>query len=171
METWIERKFLKYLDRNTNPLTEQINIEDFIVGSFKRPNPLSPKTTNENDKAVNLLKTLKNKGFIEYNDDALSHVNNWCVDTEGKRKRWFDTLHEPLYVTLTDKYFTDYSSLSFLSQLLNSKLVLYIKKYAVKAGGKIWKAFLAISAILISAYLGSGNHFDDLIKLIKTIFK
>lgn len=173
METIMERKFLKFLDIKTTPLREEIDIKKFILFHFKKPNPLSEKTTNYNDDGVKLLKKLKEKGLIEYDEIALSHVNNWFVDggDNPKIKRWFDTLHEPLYVSLTNEYYTNYKPSSFPLLLLNRRFVLYTKRYATIIAGKIWKAVVAISIILISAYLGSGNHFDMLIEWVKSFFK
>jgi len=55
----------------------------------------------------------------------------------------------------------------FLSLLLNNRLVLYIKKYAIPALVKIRKIIVAIFVFALGCYLSSGSHFDDLIKLIK----
>ncbi|MBV8388509.1 MAG: hypothetical protein JO080_01780 [Mucilaginibacter sp.] len=97
----LEKKFLEFLNERETALSTEIDIKEFMVDNFSKPDPKSANTTNENDLGVNFLKNLKEKKLIEYDDIALSHVNSWCVDAEGKIKRWFDTLHEPLYVNLT----------------------------------------------------------------------
>jgi hypothetical protein len=175
METRTERKFLKFLDEATTPLTEEINIKGFIVSNFTKPNPRYTNTTNETDKAVNLLKGLKSKRLIEYDDIALSHVNYWYVDDPPTIKRWFDTLHEPLYVSLTDYYFTDYSPLS--PRLLNKRFVLkqikYAIKLAIKYGGillfAIWKYLIALSLVVIGAYLALDNNLLKIFVWLKSL--
>ena len=111
MDNGIKRKFLKYLDSKTIVgWSEKINITDFIVSNFKKPNPLSPKTSNDNDPAVFFLKNLKSENLIDYEDRVLSQVNTWMYAIEDvEHKRWFDTLHEPMYVTLTTYYFDNRS--------------------------------------------------------------
>jgi len=177
MEIRLEYKFLKFLDSNTTPLTEEIDINEFMIANFKKPNPLSPKTINGNDKGVNFLKRLKKEGFIEYDELALSHVNTWFVDggDDPKIKRWFDTLHEPFYVELTDLYYkgNKYKRLS-LSRLLNKKLVLKAIKKVIAIliiiGKAIWKYLVTLSITLIGVYLSLGHNFADFIKWAKYHF-
>lgn len=169
MDFFKKRKFLSFMEKRTNPLTTEINVTNFMITNFKRPDPLSSTTTNKRDKGVLFLRSLKERRLIDYNDATLYQVINWYEDNPPTIKKWFDTLHVPLYVTLTDFYYSDYKPLSL--RLSNNKFVLYIKKYTIHTILKIWKAFLAISTIFITAYLGSGSHFDDLIKLIKTWFR
>jgi hypothetical protein len=154
----------------TTPLVEQINITAFMVDNFERPDPISTSTKNETDKGVIFLKKLKEIGIIDYNRATLSQVNNWCIDTEGKIKEWFDTLHEPLYVSLTEYYYKDYKNQTLFFRLSNSKLLLYIKKYANMAGIKIWKSLIAAIIFLLGCYLDSGDHFDKFIKWIESHF-
>lgn len=75
-----------------------------MIANFIKPNPLSPQTINETDKGVLFLKALKQQGLIDYDDEALNHVNTWYIDDPPTIKRWFDTLHEPLLVRLSDSY-------------------------------------------------------------------
>jgi hypothetical protein len=54
--------------------------------------------------------------------------------------------------------------------LSNNQFVHHTIKYTVRIISKAWKIILTISTILITAYLGSGNHFDNLIKWLKDTF-
>ena len=89
----LEKDFLDYLKK-------QNEIEPFMVNNFIKPDPTSPNTTNETDNGVIFLKSLKRKGLVDYDAEALAHVNTWYVDggETPQIKRWFDTLHEPFYV-------------------------------------------------------------------------
>lgn len=103
----VEKNFLKYL-------TKQSDIEWFMLNNFIKPDPTSKNITNETDEGVIFLKRMQGKGLIEYDKGALSHVNDWHVDggKNPKKKRWFNTLHEPLHVVLTD------AGQSFLASLI-----------------------------------------------------
>ncbi|HEY8781852.1 MAG TPA: P-loop NTPase fold protein [Mucilaginibacter sp.] len=88
-----------------NFLASQADVESFMINNFIKPDPKSRNTTNETDEGVIFLKNLKRKGLIDYNDEALAHVNTWFVDggADPEIKRWFDTLHEPFYVNIIRK--------------------------------------------------------------------
>ncbi|GAC1302809.1 MAG: hypothetical protein NVSMB24_07940 [Mucilaginibacter sp.] len=168
----LDRKFVKFLFDRETALASEIDIEEFMVANFKKPDPLSENTINATDKGVIFLKNLKRKMLIGYDDVALSHVNKWTIDTDGKIKRWFDTLHEPLYVTLQIPL-SEFLPLS--SRLLNRKFVLKQIKSAIKNGMiyglkfiiGAWKFLLLVAATFIGGWLSLDHNFMNVIHWIK----
>lgn len=160
----LERKFLKFLNKKTTALSTEIDIEEFMIANFKKPNPKSSNTINSTDKGVIFLKNLKLKGAIDFDNEALSHVNKWTVDSEGETKRWFDTLHEPLYITL-ERPLSQFLSLS--ERLLNKKIVLKQTKYAIRKGATygislfvgIWKFIILVLATFLGGWLALDHNF------------
>jgi len=96
----LEKRFLKYLNR-------QSDIKLFMVENFIKPDPTSPIISNQTDSGAKFLRNLKSKGLIEYEDNDLSHVSgDWYEDPpQNTKKRWFDTLHQPMYVTKVKRHF------------------------------------------------------------------
>lgn len=91
----LKRDFIKYLKK-------QSDIKIFMVDNFIKPDPTSELTTYDHDNGVNFLKELKRTSIIDYEDNDLLHVSNdWYEDPpQNTKKRWFDTLHQPMLVTI-----------------------------------------------------------------------
>src|ERR1700744_2115455 len=94
-EEKLKKDFLEFLIKESD-------VKSFMVNNFIKPDPKASSTTNETDSGVIFLKSLKRNGLIDYDDKALAHVNTWFIDNGNNPqiKRWFDTLHEPLYVNI-----------------------------------------------------------------------
>jgi len=102
--SYLEDKFLKYIKAKEKPYSKEVNLTEFMISNFDRPDPKSSKTTNENDEGVNFLMNLRYRKFIDYNPEDLAHVNYWYADhPKDTIKCWFDTLHIPMKVWLTNQ--------------------------------------------------------------------
>lgn len=168
----LQRKFLEFLDGKTTALCSDIDVEEFMVSNFEKPDATSPATINSNDEGVIFLKTLKAKKLIIFDDVALSHVNHWTIEggANGKTKRWFDTLHEPLLVTLNYNLYNRVLS----PRLLNNKLVLNtIKKVTpvlTKTGIKVLRYISAFSIAFLSGLLLIDHNYIKFWDWLKSIF-
>ncbi len=110
-----------------------------------------------------LYKTLIIKDIYElYN--RKTGVEVWQTTIEKTRALDALSKHPDIFrIEYSDKN----TSNQFLSGLGKD---LHIRKYVFNAIVKTWKITLPISALLISAYLSSGNHFDNLLQWLKSLF-
>jgi hypothetical protein len=120
----LETKFFKFLENNKTVLTSETDVKDFMVANFKKPDSLSPATKNNTDKGVLFLKDLERRNLIDFDDEALNHVNVWTHFVNGiEHKRWFDTLHEPLWVTIVPYFKPPHFNENIRTKLINHRTV------------------------------------------------
>jgi len=100
----LKDKLVAFVKKRKTDISDEVDITEFMVSNFIKPNPKSNRTTNDRDFGVYFIKYLKSKNLIKYDEINLSHINYWCIDDNPPTtKMWFDNLNLPLCVELTSQ--------------------------------------------------------------------
>jgi len=155
--SYIETRFFKFLKENETADSKRVNVRRFMTSHFKKPLPTAIQTKNETDAGVLFLESLKNRGLINYRENELGQINEWCIDDNPPTiKRWFDNPAAPFKVELTSKLDNIY--------LLDERLAVRLPIEDSIIENSISKRPQPITAQVINYNntIGSGNIYQDL---------